>query len=437
SLSSAIVGDYYRGVMAICSKTDIEKFANIGENKIMSMYPTELILPTIVPTDEKNYILINLDNKLQVTTVINGKTAYTSIYETGMKKILDKFIDILGSYEKAYEACKQFNVFSDSEENNNNKVQLEEIVEPALQEVLRDISEDVNRHKDSIAKLYITGSSVLFTNIDTLFTEYFGIRCEILKPKIISDVNGVRNMAETLEVLNPIVLASEYLTPLTTGLEFIKKSIVKENFFKTLFSKKKNNNKNKELKEKKLAAKLNIVNMPKFSLDKLAEYVMYPLIVFSLTIISYYTVSNIYINQVNKMQKEINNKNAKYEEMIALANSDKKSVNDATNEYKSINDQVTLIKEQIEHNQIGKYSTYNVAAFTQKLIKVIPKNVKLKSISSDDNKKIKIIAEADKYQNIGYFIANLRLQPDVLSNVVVNSITNGTIVTVEIGGDLP
>lgn len=432
SISPAIIGDYHRGIMGICNKSEIEKFSTIGENKVTAMYPTEMIIPTTVPDDEKNYIIINLDDSLQVTTVLNGKTVYSSIYEVGMKKIFEKFIDILGSYEKAYEACKQLNVFSDSEDDNN-KIQLEEIVEPVLQDVLRCITQDVNRHKDSISKLYITGSSVLFTNIDTLFTEYFGVRCAILKPKFINDVSGVRNMAETLEVLNAITIAHEYLMPVTTGLEFVKKNIVKENFFKKIFAKKKKEN----IDEKKLTSKLASTTAINVSWNKMTEYLMYPVIVCSLVIISYYAFSNIYVGQVTKMKKEINARNTKYEEMIALVDSDKTSISSASNEYKAINDEVSSIKEQIETNQIGKFSTYNVASFTQKLIKVIPKNVTLKTISSDDNKKVKIVAEADKYQNIGYFVANLRLQPDILSNVVVNSITNGSVVIVEIGGDLP
>lgn len=123
--------------------------------------------------------------------------------------------------------------------------------------------------------------------------------------------------------------------------------------------------------------------------------------------------------------------------MLTLAKADEKVIVDSTNEYKTINDEVQSLKEKIESNQIGKFSTYNVASFMQKIIKIIPSNVKLKSISSDDNKKVVITAESSKYQDLGYFVASLRLQPDILTNVVVKNIENKEVITIEIGGDLP
>jgi len=444
TLPSNIVGDYRRGLMGICDKKLIAKHSKIGDSNVVSMYPTELLLPSNVPEEEKNFILINMDENLTLTTVINGKITYTSIFEIGMKQVFEKFIDVLGSYEKAYEACKQLNVFSDVE-SDTNKVKLEEIVEPILQEILHNVTEDVNKNKSAITKIYVAGSGILFTNIDTLFTEYFGIRCEILKPKFISDVGGVRNIAETLEVLPAIALAKEYLIPTTTDLEFIQKTIVKEGFFKKLFGKKKVDDKEKKIKKEKakekenekLEKKFNLYMLPEFTANKAAEYLVYPIIICSLALISYYVFSNMYMNQVTKMKNDLNTEIGKYDKMLVSAKSDKNLIDTASNQYKTINDQVDAIKKQIEAHQIGKYSTYNVAAFTQKLIKVIPKNVQLKTISSDDNKKVKIVAQSDQYQNLGYFVANLRLQPDILTNIVINNINNGSIVTIEIGGDLP
>ncbi len=439
SLSSTIIGDYRRGIMGVSEKKLIEEYSKIGETEVVSMYPVDLLLPTTVPEEDKNYVLINLDKDSFVTTVLNGKVTYTSVYKTGMKQIIDKFIDVLGSYQKAYDACKQLNVFTDAE-SDSNKVQLEEIVEPILQDILRNVTEDMNRYKDVVTKIYITGMGILFTNIDTLFTEYYGIRCEILKPKFVTDAGGVRNIAETLEVLPAIALAREYLTPLTTDLEFIKKNVSKENFFDKLFGKIKNRPKKEESVEKKknaIASKLDLSMLPKISINKISEYMMYPIIICFLGIISYYVFSNIFMNQITKMKADLSKATAKYDEVATTAKSDKATIDAAANKYKTINDQVNFNKQQIESEQIGKFRTYNVAAFTQVLMQIIPKNVQLKTISSDDNKKIVIVAQSDEYQNLGYFIANLRLQPDILTNVTVNKIENASVITIEIGGVLP
>lgn len=435
-LSTSVVGDYYKGLMGICKKELIDEYSKLNDSKVVAIYPTELLLPTDAPDDEKNCLVINLDKKLTVTAVINSKSANHSIYDVGMQQIFDKFIDVLGSYQKAYESCKQLNVFSDAD-SDINKRQLEEIVEPILQEILKNVTEDVNKYKENITKMYITGTGTLFTNIDTLFTEYFGIRCEILKPKFVTDVGGVRNIAETLEVLPAIALAKEYMSPVTTGLEFLKVSVVKESFFAKAFAKKKPGETKESVKKEKSINKLTASLEPGFIAAKVSEFMMYPIIVCSLAVISYLVFSNVYINQIEKMNDEVSEKIGKYENMARLAKSDKSSIETATNQYKAINDEVDQIRQQIETNQIGKFSTYNVASFTQKLIKVIPKNVQLKTISSDDNKKIKIVAQSDAYPNLGYFVANLRLQPDILTNVAVTSVTNGSTVTIEIGGDLP
>jgi hypothetical protein len=434
-LATSVVGDYYRGLMAITKKSLIEEYSKIGDIKVDAMYPTEMLLPTDVPDDEKSYILINLDERLTLTTVVNGKVASNTVSEIGMKQIFDRFIDVLGSYEKAYDACKQLNVFSDVG-SDVNKRQLEEIVEPVLQEVLHVVQEDVNKYRDSIVKLYITGSGTLFTNIDTLFTEYFTMRCEILKPKFVTDIGGVRNIAEALEALPAFALAKEFLEPVTRGLEFLKVTAAKQGFFQKLFAKKKDEPKEKVKKEKDLS-KIAAFTVQGFSLEKVAEYLMYPVIVGSLSVIAYLVFSNIYMNQINKMKSELQAKITEIDSMTTLANSDRNIISSATNQYKSINDEIDQIKSQIEKNQIGNFRTYNVAAFTQKLIKVIPKNVLLKSISSDDNKHVKIVAESNAYPNLGYLIANLRLQPDILTNVTVTNIVNGPTITIEFGGDLP
>ena len=92
---------------------------------------------------------------------------------------------------------------------------------------------------------------------------------------------------------------------------------------------------------------------------------------------------------------------------------------------------------QIQTGQIGKVSTYNVASFLQKLIKVIPKNVTLDTLKSDDNKNVVITMYSNKYADLGYFVAQLKLE-GILNSVKVNKIENSADkITIEIGGELP
>ncbi|MEG1009462.1 MAG: hypothetical protein RSE41_01690 [Clostridia bacterium] len=433
-------GDYYKGVMAISEKSEIEKYTSLNDVKIAGIYPTDMLFPGVVPQEEKNYILVNLDKETSITTVLGGKEKDNLKTSVGINDIFLKFIDVLGTYKKAYEACKEFNVFA-SDGESNNKVQLEEIVEPILQDILHNISEEVNKNKQNINKIYITGLGTLFINIDTLFTEYFSIKSEILKPKFVVDGAGVRNIAELLEVLPACVIAKEYLLPTpNNNLEFIKKNTSSVSAIKKIFgisnNKKTDKNGNKNIFSKKIKLsdfKFTGIN---FS-DKIHVYINQFLIIGFSFILSYYIFSNIYLYQMNKMKNDINKEYTKLNETVTLAKSDQSYIQTSTNEYKVINDEVEKLKTEIENSKIGKFTTYNVASFMQKLIKILPTNVTLKSINSDDNKNVTIIAECKEYQALGYFVADLRLKTDILTNVVIKKINNKDVITVEIGGVLP
>ena len=123
-------------------------------------------------------------------------------------------------------------------------------------------------------------------------------------------------------------------------------------------------------------------------------------------------------------------------DVIAVGSfSDEKLINKA-NDLFLINDEVDDIKNKIESNQIGKFSTYNVASLLQNIIKIIPTNVRLVNISSNDNKYVTIKASSTEYEDLGYFFAQIKLE-NVLNNAKIVKVENGETTTVEIGGDLP
>ena len=132
------------------------------------------------------------------------------------------------------------------------------------------------------------------------------------------------------------------------------------------------------------------------------------------------------------IDKKIQNLNAQTEEI----NSDISYISKNTQEYKDVNDEVEDLKNKIESNQIGKFSTYNVASLLQNIIKILPENVRLVNISSDDNKYVTIKASSSEYEDLGYFFAQVKLE-GVLNNPKINKVENGETTTIEIGGDLP
>ena len=430
----------FNSVLNFVEKKNIEDYQAIDKYEITDIYPAQLLMYRLVPKSEENYMLVNLDNELSISVVIDGKLADIKFYNIGMKKILDDFSVKLGSYQKAYEACKQLNVYSD-EDTNNDRL-LESIAEPVLQDVLRDIAALSTRYKARLEKIFLTGSGIVFTNIDILIREYLSIKCEILKPDFLKNTADVRNIAEALETMPAMSMAYELLKQNDKGIGYsTSKTKIKKEFGK-IFSGGKdikssilnifkvNDNKTEKNTTEDKHHGIEIIE------DKSFTIVTCALIVAGLTLVSYVIFSNVYISTVNKTLQTISKKKTETLESLSLAKSDISYISNNTSQYKEINDNVEDVVEQIENNKIGKFTTYNVASFLQNIIRIIPKNVKLNTISSDDNKNIKITAQSNSYADLGYFVAELKIN-STLNNVKINYVKNGETTVIEIGGELP
>ena len=124
------------------------------------------------------------------------------------------------------------------------------------------------------------------------------------------------------------------------------------------------------------------------------------------------------------------------QEETSKVKADNTYIKQNTKQYTTFNDYINDTVEKIREGTIGKYTTYNVANFMQKVAKYIPTNVQIESISSDDNKTVSIVAKSTSYAELGYFISQLKLQ-GILENIQTGNVSNGTNITVTIGGDLP
>lgn len=425
-------GDYYYGMLNIVRKQQIELYSSTTALSIDSIYPSPFTINRLVPKENKDYTLINLDERLYIVSVIDGKVFEIAVEDIGMKEILEKFSELTGSYSKAYEACKQINVFFDGKSPNLKEFEI--IVEPILQEVLKRSSNIIKKHKKSNEKIFLTGLGTLFTNLDILFREYFEIKTEILKPEFLSSQIDVRNMAELLEATPAIAIAYEQIVPneKTENIEYYRK--VKEKGIKAwlkrlLYSPKKPKENIKVEKEYH-----SIIPSSKF--EKLSPIFISATIALCIFVIAYSIFGNVYYTQIDKMKKEIDKETSKITTKTSQVSSDVSYITTNTKGYKDINSDIDDIVKQIENNEIGGGSSYYVANFLQKIIKIIPKELTLKTITSNENKNVVIKTESASYASLGYFVAQLKLE-GILKNVEVKSVANGTVITIEIGGDLP
>lgn len=420
----------------VVEKDIINKYTQRFSN-ISSLYPASLLTQRLVPSIDQNYLLVDFSDSLTIVAVVNNKIVDMQSFKIGMKQILQDFSNKLGSYQKAYEACKQINVFSEGIDNNDKE--LETLLEPLLQEVLKDVQIYVDKYRRDIEKIVLTGSGIIFTNIDILFTEFLDEKCEILKPEFLENTSNVRNTADMLETIEAMALAYDVLIPKAKESEYVKKNNIKKGFF-SVFEKKPKENKivKKEQKsdlEKKSKDTMD-VSISFFDSTRISSLLICACIVLAILFVSYVVFGSIYSSRVEKMKNDINNTIANIDSDITDANNDYGYISTNMTKYKNINDEVQEVIEQIESNKIGKFSTYNVATFLQNIIKIIPKNVQLVNISSDDNKNVKIVAKSNSYADLGYFVAELKIN-NTLNSLKVNSVKNSETTVVEIGGELP
>lgn len=420
-------------ILNIAPKDVINKQIDVSNN-LVGIIPAKPLLKRLVSNEESNYMLVNIDTELSITVVINNKMVEFSKYAIGMKQLLDDFADNLGSYEKSYNTCKQMNVYTEGESFNDPN--LEQIVEPIFQEILKQCLTKVNKYKNEINNVFLTGVGTAFTNVDLLFSQFLDVKCSMMKPFFIKDTSDVRYMSEIIECTEAIALAYEFLNPLYNELQYLPKKL---RFNKKIKRKINSSTNSKNIKNDNIKVEKTKKENPKkeiSSLDIPLNIVTCITIVTVVVLFFYIAFSTVYILAVNKMKKNIENKKNEILSQIKNINSDVSYINRNMNEYKQINNQVSDMKNKIETNQIGKFSTYNVAAFLQNIISIIPKDVRLINISSNNNKYVTITAAADDYEDLGYFFAQLKLE-GVINNAKIIKVKNGETTTVQIGGDLP
>ncbi len=435
----------YSGIINITEDTEIRNLNDAVGQNLTSIVPSELTLHKVVPQDYENYVLVNLDDKLSISTIINKKLAEIKTYDVGMEQIFSDLRLRLGSYQKAYEACKQVNVYTEGKSQNDPTIEV--LTEQTLQEVLKYVLVMVNKNRKDITKVLITGSGTVFTNIDILFTEFLDMKSEILKPEFLVNSGSIKNLAEVLETIHAISLACNYLKPDHSQIDYVGKKMASKFSLETLLSvfKKKDpselprkvkfdkpkadNNKSNEGAQNK-----NVIYA--FDFEKFSKYAINGVIVIAVILVTYIVFNIFYSNNINKMLTAIADQDTKVSSKISEVNNDISYINSNVSQYKTINTQVSDLVTQIETGSLGKITTYNVASFLQQVIKIIPKTIQLKSISSDDNKNVKISAQSSSYADLGYFVAQLKLE-GVLNSVKINSIQNGETILVEIGGELP
>ena len=254
------------------------------------------------------------------------------------------------------------------------------------------------------------------------------IDCEILKPYFIQNVQDI-NIKDYIEVNSAISLALMGLDEGITGMNFKKLGFADKvpDWLKLEIDP------DKSKKERKYLGGFFTWDLGQ-KLDKTEiSLIRVAVALFLLTII-YSTFSAALSNQMDKKSEEAQESIASTNGQISLANQDNEKIKSKTNEYTNMIEYLQEANDRITDRNRTRNAIPNLL---NQIMTVIPVDVQLTSIENTTDTHIVINAQSDKYEQLGYFTARLKVE-SILTNVIstAGQKDNDT-VTIQIEGDLP
>jgi len=409
-----------RAISAVANKADIVRRNNQLEGKkVNAIVPVGMSIANLIKTKKKeNVLVINIEEKTTITTIVNEKIYDIETMDVGALDILENINKKENSYSKSYEICKNATIYT----NENRDLQYEENqyideIMPTLYEIVGKVRKLTNESLNRINKIYITGTASVINNIDIYFQEYLtDIECEILQPYFVSNKNNKINIKDYIEVNSAISLALFGLGEGNESANFKKVSLL-DKLSETLNTKKGSDKEKTPIQFEKLEKDLLRVSG-----------------VLGMVLLIYIVFSLILTNMLNDKQEETTVAISQMQTQIDKVNKDKKTIQNRIDEYEDMLLSIQQLSQSASENQ--RYRN-TIPTLLSEIMFVIPKNVQLTSIENTSNTHIVIKAQAEKYEQLGYFKGRLKTD-NILTNVISDSgQKQGGVVVVTIEGELP
>ena len=399
--------------------------------RVINISPISMSIPNLIDTQmNENSLVINIEDKTTITTILGNKVSNIEIIDEGSTDFLTKINVKENSYAKSYEICKNTTIYtSEGRELQEEQFGYLEDVMPTLFEIVSKTKNILNTSTDKITKVYITGTGSLINNVDLYFQEYLSeVDCEILKPYFIQNTRDV-SIKDYIEVNSAVSLAMMGLGEGITGMNF-KKTSIADQLPEWLRIEVGTNKKDKVKKNKgglftwDLNQKLDVIetNLLRSTTGLL------------LLIAIYCGLSGLLSSQINKktaeMDESINNTN----QQISLANADNESIKAKINEYTSLIKSIEDANNKIAERNRTRNAIPNLL---NQIMTIIPENVQITSIENTTDRHIVINAQSNKYEQLGYLKAKIKTDV-ILTNVISTAgQKENDVVLVKIEGDLP
>lgn len=417
----------------------VQRLQILDKFKIQNVSPIAITIPNLNPVlIQEDCLIVNLEDETEVTTVINGKVFSVDKIETGMGKILRLIEERENSIQKAYEICKNTTVYTKS--GQNLKVEGNEY----LDDIITILFEIINQIKDIVAKngvdvtsIYLTGMGLVINNIDLLFQEaWIDKKCEILVPYFIEKTNVKINIKDYIEVNSAISLAIQGLDSKKQNINFDESKMNFQKIMAILTSDVGKKNSNTKIKGRKSstfnrASLREIANMELDFGDRTLLTIVAGLMI---AIILFVGVTEVLSKQIKEKMASADTIIENSQKEIDKVTKYNSLVNARTSEYQKLVDKIDEANSKVSEEYSSKNAIPNLL---NKIMYNIPVGVQLLSIENQSGKDIVITAQAEKYDQLGYFKAALE-EEGILTDIIS---TRGTkpseLISITITGKLP
>ena len=421
------------------------KVINISDNKIElnkvqqkldgyrigTIAPVAMTIPNLTsPEKKENSLIVNIEEKTTITTVINGNVYEVETLDEGSKQILEKINLKENSYSKAYEICQNTTIYTaDVQDFVEEQSRYLEDIMPTLYNVVGRVQKIINESVEKIGKVYITGTLSCVNNIDLYFQEYLGkVKCEILKPYFVQNIIKDVNIKEYVEVNSAISLALQGLGEGISGINFKKKTFNDSFWNITIGGKDKDGSKNS-----KVFGDFNLNDFTE-KLSKTEVGIIRSLVSLLIFIIIYSAFSVLLTKQIDKKEIEVDSITTKINAQISRVKTDTTALNSKTTQYTTLISDLQAVNEKISDMNASKNLIPNLL---NQIMSAIDETVQITSIENTTGRHIVIVAQSSKYPGLGYFKTRLKTK-NILQNVVSgSSVKQNGVITVTIEGDLP
>ena len=439
-VSDLVNKDRNRVIYFYESKNDLEEIlSTIKTGKVKSVTPLATSIANIADIKKgENVMIVNIEEKTTVTTILNQRVYSVDSIPNGMQEIIEKINEKENSYSKAYEICKNTTIYTmETNENDDPNNRYLSYIVPTLFNIVQEVKK-IKEEYNKIDKIYLTGLGTAINNIELYFQEYFQeSKCEILKPFFAINNNKI-NIKDYIEVNSAIALAMEGLDYGLKSLNF-KTSSWKDDLNTLLHSDIKTLGKNKKT----------VNRSNSFSFDMNMKGALKPSEMWLvrgcstvLMVVIIYSVCSIFLgNQISKKTQDAQEVTADTNKQVAAVTSDDNKVLEKKKDYDSFMAELDDASSQIESKRSRKNE---IPTLLNQIVYIIPKSVQLTKINNTEvtvdertRQHITITAQSTKYEQLAYFKARIS-NNGYLENVTSTEGTKeGDYVVVTIEGDLP